>query len=484
MNDATPPVVDTLLKKKKRGLFLPLALVFLGIAVVGFIASRAGLDKALVKQQIDGFIEDMQEKGRTQGRDINLTYGDLEVVGSFASKHVVMHNPILSIKPLNRKPAVVDGKPVVDALLVTTPTIAIYAQSMDFSSLRIVAPDPIDLAAEDAPQKSLLNVTSDMPLSVTIDHKKIGDVRTTDIHYQSPTQMLLTYLHEQQATGEEEATPTLVPVYQSLQIDMAKDGGVRSSMAADGSGIGEASIFFHDIVLTPKEAPEGAMRIAQISGRWSNQLNEKKLNALAGSFTLGPVTSANTAAPYLPVMVDIEGSYEGMLSKTPQSIAQVQTQELAMALKKFSITTKDASFNATGNFTANAADVLPVGSANIALTNAPFVLGELRKFGLLDATSEPLVLAALQQVTGAPEQAWKDINIAVERARGGSFKIGQTTFEELFALFLKHALESKRAGEPSAAAAPAKTPHLVPALPPVDKPKAAPIAVPDHGVRG
>ncbi len=482
MNDAAPIVTQSQAKKKKRSLFLPIAAIILAIAIVGFIASRAGLDKALVKQQLDSFIADLKEKGRAQGRDVNLTYGDLEVVGSFANKHVVVHQPVLSVKPLNRKPQPIGGKSEIDALVVTTPSIAIYAQSMDFSSLRIVAPEPIDLASEDAPKKSLLNIKSDVPLTVIIGQKNIGDARYNDVQYQLPTQMIFTYLHEQQATGAEEATPVVVPVYQSLQLDMAKDAGVRSVMAADKSGVGEVNVALHDIVLTPKEAPEGVVRVAQITGRWSNQINEKKLNAVVGAFTIGPVTSLNTAAPYLPVMVDFDGSYEGMLSKTPQSIAQVQNQESSMVLKKFSITTKDANLQSTANFTANAADVLPVGTAHITLTNAPFVLGELRKFGILDEASDPLVMAVLQQVTGLPSDQWKDIDIAVERARGGSFTIGRTTFEELFALFLKQALAAK-AGQ-MAPAEPVKAPHLVPTLPPADKPKAAPIEIPDHGVRG
>ena len=39
----------------------------------------------LFLQQLDNFIAQMKERGRAQGRDIDMSYGDLDVVGSFAA---------------------------------------------------------------------------------------------------------------------------------------------------------------------------------------------------------------------------------------------------------------------------------------------------------------------------------------------------------------------------------------------------------------
>ena len=94
----------------------------------------------------------------------------------------------------------------------------------------------------------------------------------------------------------------------------------------------------------------------------------------------------------------------------------------------------------------------------------------------------------LLHVTGSAPEQLKDVVIPVERARGGSFKIGNTTFEELFAVFMKQAIDTK-AAQPEEGAHPADqqgavNPPLVPQLPAADKPKSAPIEVPDHGVRG
>lgn len=466
--------------KKKRRLFIPIAVAVVTVAVVGFLTSRAGLDKALVKQQIDRFVVEIKEKGRTQGRDIELTYGDLEVVGSFASKHVVIHDPALRIRPLKNEPQPVNKE--IDALLITTPTISVYPQSVDLSALRVEAADLINFAALNAPDKSLLSIKSAAPITVSIARKKIGDREFRQVDYQSPTQILFTYLKEQQASGAEDLTPSIVPVYQSLQLNLDKGGGFTSSIARDESGLGEAEISLRNLVVTPQEAPEGALKLAEITASWSNALNENKLNAVHVAAKIGSVTSDNPALPYLPLALDIDATYEGMITGSPESISQVKEQESTMLLKVFSLTAKDASVKATGSFTANTADVLPVGRADITLSNTQFLLAELRKFGFVNPANEPLIASVAQKITGVPLAELKDVTIPVERVRSGSFKVGGTTFEELFAIFLKQAMQRKTAGTEDAVPQTARP--SVPQLPPADKPKSMPIDVPDSSVRG
>ncbi len=125
----------------------------------------------------------------------------------------------------------------------------------------------------------------------------------------------------------------------------------------------------------------------------------------------------------------------------------------------------------------------------------PFFLGQLRSYALLNPGNETIVDPLLQLMTGTPVEQLKDTTIAVERQRGGSFKIGQTTFEELFATFLKQAMKNKQgvsvtpaspaAGAPaSEVIVPTPPTSHAPVLPPADKPKSKPIAVPDVGTRG
>lgn len=473
--------------KKKRGLFVPITIGVLALILVGFVVSRAGLDKVLVKQQLDDFIVQMKEKARAQGRDLDMTYGDLEVVGSFASKHVVIHNPALTVKPLERAPQQPGSVKHIDALVITTPTIEVYPQAKDLSSLRLQLPDPLNFAGEEDPEKSLLKVTNNVPMVVTMSRKLMADVNYNEVSYQSPTQIELTYLREEQAKGEEEKTPTIVPVYDTTSLAVAQGSGITSSLANDKSGLGEVKIFFRDLRLTPKDAPEAAVKISEISGNWSNNLNDKKLNVVKAMLKVGPVTSDKKDMQYLPASFDMDATYEGAMPKTPEAIASVGAPESSMVLKNFSLIMKDASVSAMADFKANASDMLPVGTAKLELKNVAFILAELRKYGVVTPGNEAVVAAVLKQMTGTPVEQLRDVVIPIDRARGGAFKIGQSTFEELLAVMIKQAMAGKSV--PATGSVPtvdgnAPKPGLVPQLPPADKPKSAPIAVPDPSVRG
>jgi hypothetical protein len=483
----TEPTASTAVTKKKRSLILPIGAAIVAIAVAGFVASRAGLDKALVKQQVDDFIVRMHEQGKAQGRDLNLTYADIEVSGGFTNKHVVMKELVLTVRPLERASQTEADRKTVDSLRITTPAVQLYP---GVSSLTIKAVEPIDFAGEDEPNKSLLKVTSATPLEVTVSSDTQGEIKYSNVDFISPEKMEFVYLRETQAEGKEEETPQLVAVYETLTMTASAGSGFKSSVAGDGSGLGKASISYRDLVIVPQKTPEANIKLAEIAGDWSNVLNEKKLNVVHGALKMGPITSDAPDMPYQPVMLEFDGSFEGAMPKSPEAVAGIQSPESVMTLKTLSLSTKDATLKATANFTANASDMLPVGAANIALTNAPYVMAELRKYHLLNENSEGMVLAMLERITGTPSTQMTDIVIPIERTRGGAFKIGSATFEELFALMLKQAMDKQPAEGVSPDAPDEESPQgvleapLVPQLPPSDKPKATPIEVPDPSVRG
>lgn len=479
--------------KKKRSLILPIAAGVVVLAIAGFLASRAGLDKALVKQRVDDFASRLHEQGAAHGRDVTLSYGDLAVAGGVFDKYVIIKDPVLTVKPLGAQPDVnAGGKTVAtEALRITTPEVEIYPSP---SSLTVKLAKPLNFANETTPDKSLLKVTMAQPLQVAITKHSEGGVDYTDTALSMPSQMDMVYLRETQAEGKEEETPTLVPVYETMKLTMAPGGSTKASLSGDGSGLGKVALDYHTIVITPEKAPEQALTIAEITGGWSNLLNEKNLNLVNATLKFGPVTSASADAPYQPVELNLDASFEGALPKTPEAIANSNAQDSVMMLKTFSLTTKDASLKATANFTAKATDALPVGTANIALTNAPYVRAQLKAFGLLNDDSEKMVGAVLEHITGQPLEQLKDVEIPIERVRDGAFKIGKTTFEDIFAVLLQSAMKNghgKIVPVPAPQPAPAGSgqqgalePRHVPQLPSANKPRSTPIEIPDQSVRG
>ncbi len=475
---------------RKKKWLLPAVIVIVIIVAAGFFISQAGLDKALVKQKVDEYIAALKENGRAHGRLVEVTYSDLEVVGSFASKHVVVHNPSLSIKPLNEEPIVPGHEHKTDSLVITSPELVIYPTAMDLSALRISLPQPINFAGADAPEKSLLKVTSSTPIEAAIAQKTENGVPHVTFTHMPPASLDLNYLREQQANGAEDAAPTLVPVYDTLHMDIAAGSSVATDFASDGSSVGRGDIVYKQITMTPQSAPNAIITIAGIEAHWSNTLGDKKLNTVNMTVNIGPITAAPDVLPQAPINLALDVTFVGAMPATPNAMAASDVPDPTVTLKKLLLSTKDASFGAAANFTASPSDILPVGTATLTFTNMPFIHEQLQKRGILNADNEGWIGGVIEQITGTPFDQLKDVEVPIERTHGGAFKIGKSTFEELFAVVLKHMLKPGSAPMPAPSAAPSTTPSpqpgamLAPQLPAADKPKAPPIPVPDNGVRG
>lgn len=462
----------------KRRLFLPITAGIVVLVAAGVLISRAGLDKALVKQKLDAFIVQAKEEAKNQGRDIDITYGDLKVKGGLSDKHVEVTALVLKIKPLQSAPLTPAQQVRPDAMQITTQSIEIYPEAMDMSALRVELPQPIDFALVDAPEKSLLKILSTTPSSLLISQDQIENRTYNRVVYRMPGSVDFTYLREEQASGVEDATPKLAPVYETLRLVTLQPGTVETRFATDESRLGDVRVDFGQCTLTPQSAPEGSVTIAAIKGEWSNSLSAQKQNVMRASLNFGPLTAPVALLPYAPISLSFDATYEAAMPQTAEAVASIQSQQAVMTLKNFALTTRDAAIRASADFTANATDVLPVGNAAIMLTNVPYILDRLRNNGVIDPLRDELLSASLQQITGEKIAEMKDIEISIARARGGAFTIGKTTFEELVALFLKTAMSHKDTITP-------KLPNAAaPQLPDADKPKAPAQPIADPSVRG
>lgn len=415
-------------------------LVIAAIILVGFLASRSGLDKALLRQRLDAFAADLAAKGVKDGRDVQFTYRDIEITGNFSNRHAVILSPQLSIKPLDGQAA---NAPAGDDLIVRTDEVAIYPKAVDLSEVTVRLAKPIEfLDAADASRK-LLTISSAEPFDAEVERHTRDARDYLTVTHTMPTSIDLTYLREKQAEGQEDATPTIVPVYETLTLTQAAGGIIRTDMAEDESGLGEAQVKLSDLVLTPEVEPEGAIRIATISSDWKHSLNEKNHHVVDVKMQVGDITAAPEMLPYAPLALVLDATYEGAAPQTAQDLAAIRAQESSIKLNRFALTTKEAQLTATADFVASATDILPVGMANIAITNVPYVLAELRKFGLVNPGNEPLIADIATLVTGTPYTEITDATIEINRVRGGSFAIGKATFEELFATVLKNSMQRR-----------------------------------------
>jgi len=433
MSDSSP------LSAPKKNYRLPIiiAAVLLAVMAAGLFISRAGLDKAVVKRVLDAGIEKMRERARAEDRDLNVTYSDIEITGGFANKLVIVRNPVLTIKPLHPQPILPGEEKKTDSLVIATPLIELDPQAVDFSSVKINVPQPINFAGADAPEKSLLKITANSPFSVLFATQQ-ANVPTIKINYISPTSIELVYLHEQQAQGTEDATPNIIPVYKTLTVSMEAGAGFESDFTADDAMIGASNVHFKNITITPKDEPAGAIQVAEISATRSKLLNDQQRYLTHATVLFGPITAPAELLPAAPIHLALDVSSDTLAV----GVASNPEAESRYELKTFNLTTKDTGINASGSFAANAKEVLPVGTATINITNFPGILERLRTYTLLKPQNEAMVAALAQQITQTPMDQLKDTSVLIERTRGGAFKIGKTTFEELLAVILKQAIHS------------------------------------------
>lgn len=464
------------------------------LIVVAFLASRAGLDKALVKQQLDNFIVHAKQQARDRGRDLDITYGDLAVAGSFANKHVEVKDVTVKIKPLRDAAMANAPQRANSSLQVTTPLVNVFPTAANLSSFRIELPQPIDFASQEAPEKSLMKITSNTAPSIAIGSVTESDVLYRTTQYRLADEMEFTYLREQQAQGAEDQAPQLTPVYEVLKVSAAGGGEIETKFA-DANDLGEAKVDFGNVTITPQNAPEGAVTILGLHGHWSNALNEAKQNVQLAKLDFGPLQAPEGLIPFAPISLNMEASYTGAMPQNAAAVASIASQESKISLKNFSFVAKDSGIKATADFSANAGDVLPVGTAKVALTNVPFLLSTLKEYQLIAPVQEQMIGTLLAQVTGTPIADIKNTEIAISRARGGAFKIGNSTFEELFATVLKMAMQSKSGAgaivppqaSPGSAVPLPVNPNPEPVTPNAAAPakvKSAPIELHDQSTRG
>ncbi len=456
-----------------RKFILPALVIIVAIMLVAFLASRSGLDRALLRQQLDAFATELADNARKEGRDVRFTYEDVVITGSFSDRHAEVVAPQLVVKPIMQPGQKAE---LADELTIRTARVAIFPKAVDLSQLRVEMPDPFEFYAADAPEKKLLTVSANEPFAAMVGRVKKADRLYTEIEHVMPTEITFNYLREQQAEGEEEQTPTLVPVYETMTLTQATGGTASSSFAQDGSGLGKASVQLNDITITPEKDPEASIDVAEIRSRWSHTLNANNHHVITGSLHIGDVTAAPEVIPYAPIALHVEASYQGAAPQTAEDIAAVGGPESSFKLKEFALTTKEAGIQATADFVAGADDVLPVGMATLNLTNVPFVLGELRRYQLLKTDDEALVDDFAGLIAGKPISELENATIEISRTRGGSFTIGNATFEELFATLLKNSMQRRAPAAPEAEEAPASAP-----VAPAPNPAAA---EPQEGHRG
>lgn len=439
-------VIESKPKSTSRKFFLLVIVLISVIAGAGFFATKAGLDKALVKQAIDNIAEEMKQRAAKSGQDVSLTYKDIIIEGGFSNRHAVIQSPALIRK---------DADGAINAY--RTAAIALYPTSADLQSFRIEADKPITLHEQEVEDATaVLTITQKSAIVATIAPKSIDGVDYQTVMVNLPEAFLIDGPADKASDAWNKITLTFAP------------GGFLSSELAknnsDEMGLGKSSAGLKSIVITPDAAPKDAITINAITFDYSNALNDKKLNDISLIAKIDTIASNADIMPYGAVNFAMDASFLGKLPKTPQAFSEAEQQESVFKLKSFTFSSEQAAIEANADFTAGVKDVLPVGTANVTVKSLDYIVSELKLKQLLDPLSENLLQALVQQISGKPLAETKDLSIDIKRVRDGAFFIGKSTFEDIVAKIFEISLKSN-----SKAVAPNNKPVAEPTTKPSDK---------------
>lgn len=426
MNDTTETGAAKTCSKSPRKYVWIAAGIILAVGVAGYVASKLGLDRALVKEAVDNFAANLQASSHDT---LSFTYQDIKIAGGLTDRHAVIIGPKLEQSP--------EGLESAQKITYTTEEAVLYPTSSDLSALKIELAKPIKgYKGSDVEGEAAMTAIPRIPFVIDATQKRIKGNSFIESRISIPDSLLIDGPQSERGKPWNQFTVSLKPGAYVVNL--------HSPEADAPEGLGKTEIVLDDVKLTPEHDAEAAITIAKVHTHYENMQADDGGSQVTVTADVGPVTGSEKTLPYGPIELALSLSYDGLLSSAPQDFANQQEEgEKSLKLKTFSLKAKDSALYATADFVSGAKDVLPVGTANVTIENVPFILQELRAQHALDQKNEVILAAITQQVTGKPLGEAKDVSVDIKRVRDGAFQIGNTTFEELAAVVFRAALSGQ-----------------------------------------
>ncbi len=426
-NESAPtasPGKRRLMKRIILGIFILLLLIGGG----AYVASRFGLDKALVTQQLDGWIARAEEKAKEEGVKLDIAYDSITLAGGFTDRHAIIRNLRVTVGG--------QGMPYEpqETRTYRTAEMQFFPRSHDMQDFSLRLPAPLEMT-ENQDEHPTMTLISDTPLAFEVEQMTRADGEYYEVTHPLPALVTLRYFAGQEASGEEEATPELSPRYDAVKIE--QQGGVFRYLAnKEDSAIGTTEFRAENIRVIPVGMEQETVKIAGLSLDYRNQINAEKKNDVTVDISLDNLSAAEEYLPHTPFSAKIAFAFEGALPETPEQLAATGNRETAFKLEDFSLHTKDANIDATADFITKGDDILPIGTATVTFTNIPSWRNFMKDYELITAPTEELINTILLRTADTRLVDAGDVTLNIQRVRGGAFEIGNSTFEEVLAILM------------------------------------------------
>lgn len=373
------------------------------IALLGYFTSRAALSVEMVNARLSAWGDVMKESAARKGYDASFTYGTVSIEGGLFSKRAVVADPKLTLSRNNK---------LVRSF--TTSVFEIQPDTGEMEKLRLVFAAPLTMKLEDEASQRFEAVS---PIEVEVTKVPNGQAYEAFV----PTQVNI-------FKGGDGADS--IP---SMTFETKLGSKVTGFIGSDSEE------YTQHITLLPStlKMADRTMRVASLDvtaeAAKEDAARMTHYEAKIGKFETTGIFSVITP---LDIVADVDRETASVLADDEQEHHKDNTY-FFNALSMYSGTSE---LKLTGKFDVAKGEILPMGSAEVSLSNVGTLIGRLKAAGTLDDRSVDVSRAILKRIASEWNTKTDTIQFSVEREYGGGFYLGDVTFEELLATALKQYL--------------------------------------------
>ncbi len=385
------------------GLVVFLAAVVV-IALLGYFTSRAALSVDMVNTRLQIWGDMMKESAARKGYDANFTHGSISIEGGLFSKRAVIADPRITLSRHNKL-----------ARSFATSVVEIQPDTAEMEKLRLVFPAPLHIKGEDGEARRFEMVT---PLEVEVIKTDNGQAYEGFI----PTQISI--FKDKDEAGD--AIP-----YMTFETKLGSK--VKGFIGVDSEEYTQQISLAESVVKT-------ADRTTKVASLELHAEAAKEDAARMTHYELKVARLDTTGFLSVIAPLDIEADVDRETASVLSEDNNENHKDYSYFFNALSVHSGSSVLKLMGKFDVIKDEILPMGSAEVSLSNVGVLMGRLQSAGVLDDRSTEVTRTILKRISSEWNTKTDTIHFSLDREYGGGFYVGDVTFEELLATALKQYL--------------------------------------------
>lgn len=406
MNETTPPATDAP-KGGSVKFILPIILVILVIGLVGFfITVKPGIDDKQIKVTVHEWVESYNS---LDNRELSLE--NIEINKSGVVPYLVLHKPRLFLKQLE-----LAGDEEKADLVITTPKLEIHPQSLQMNQFKVVLSESI-LFRKDA--EDIARVSFAQPWEVSVEETVEEEQAIYHFHSTLPNVTTIDSLQDSEA----------------FRLSLTEGSKVTGSRALDPLQRLDALLTLNAMTLESIGQQKGSLSVASIKVDAGLRNMNKDSGAVRANILIDDMFSNEEDMPYGALSLALNADYSGP-SLQHDRVIDWAAETALVDVKQLNLQTEKFVIDSQLKFQTGTGELLPVGAGKLHIQNFAFIREELEKNEIITEDDNVLCNALARKVVGTAFNDIQDLQLSIRRESGQSLRIGQSSFEELFAIFL------------------------------------------------